>query len=102
LLDEGAANISLIYSDLETFFLLVFARDLAGVFALTGTLAFLGAGADTTFAFSLALLIALHEFLLIYSSLSYVIEDVVAVKAYNKLTSSISSTTNTAGSTGMN
>ena len=46
LLDEGTTNISLIYSDLATFFLAGFARGLAGAFAFAGALAGALAGAS--------------------------------------------------------
>jgi len=49
LLDEGATNVSLIYSGLATFFLAGFARGLAGAFAFAG--AFDLAGASTSVAF---------------------------------------------------
>jgi hypothetical protein len=53
LLDEGATNFSLIYSDLAAFLVVVLARALAGAFALAGALAgaFAFAGALTSEAF---------------------------------------------------
>jgi len=65
LLDEGATNISLIYSDLAVFFLAVFTRGLAGarlVFVL-GAAAGRGSGVGDTLC--LAFLTALNALLLI-------------------------------------
>tara|TARA_R100000664_G_C2714577_1_gene110178 strand:- start:643 stop:846 length:204 start_codon:yes stop_codon:yes gene_type:complete len=66
LLDEGATNISLIYSDLATFLVAVFARGLAGAFFFAGALAGAFAGAFffalSSFVFILGDLIIFHSF----------------------------------------
>jgi len=67
LLDEGATNISLNYSDLAAFFLAGFARGLAGAFAFAGALAgALGALADR---FCLLSKLTFKKFILIYQEI---------------------------------